>query len=58
MDEVTQTCTAEEDGFDIFSCDNCGAYAGTPQDIQHHPTCRPGESKRWEEFYAEGGEEC
>lgn len=41
---------------DIFQCNNCGAYASTAKAIQHFPTCKPGESKRWEGFYNDANE--
>jgi len=49
--EVIQMCSIDEDGFDSFSCINCGAYAEKPEDIKHHKGCCPGEAKKWEEFY-------
>lgn len=45
------------DGEFIISCDNCGAYAPKGEVVQHHETCRPGESKFWEEHYATMAEE-
>lgn len=41
----------------IFSCDDCGAYGEDPREIEHHATCTPGESKKWEEFYNRANEE-
>jgi len=42
----------------IWQCDDCGAHAeGGSQCIKHHATCKPGESKRWEEFYTKANEE-
>ena len=38
---------------DIVVCNNCGAHANKIKNIKHHPTCTPGESKKWEEFYAD-----
>lgn len=35
----------------ICVCDNCGAFADSPENIKHHRTCTPGESKKWEKFY-------
>ena len=29
-------------------CDNCGAYAEKIEWIEHYPTCKAGESKKWE----------
>lgn len=42
---------------DVYVCDNCGSHAEEPKNIQHHATCTPGESKRWEMFYSKGNEE-
>jgi hypothetical protein len=39
----------------IWTCDDCGEYASTPEKIKHHPTCKPGESKRWAEYYDKAG---
>lgn len=39
------------DEANIFVCDNCGAYADTIDRINHHSSCRHGESKKWEKFY-------
>ena len=41
---------------DIWSCNDCGAHAGSSKDIKHHATCSPAESKKWEEFYNEANE--
>ena len=35
----------------IHQCNDCGAYADSEEAVRHHKTCKPGESKRWEEFY-------
>jgi rubrerythrin len=39
------------DDADVWQCNDCGAYADKKENIQHHPTCVPGEAKKWEEFY-------
>lgn len=54
MHESTEV-TWVEDG--ICVCNNCGAFADTPQKISHHKTCQPGEAKKWEAFYSEANEE-
>lgn len=36
---------------DVVCCDDCGAHAAEVERIVHHRTCRPGESRRWREFY-------
>lgn len=41
----------DDGGPDVYVCNNCGANAVEINNIQHHDTCTPGESKRWEEFY-------
>lgn len=46
-----------EDDIDIWQCINCGAYAEKKEDIDHFPSCSPGEAKRWEEFYSKIEEE-
>ena len=35
----------------VWQCNDCGAHAGSPRDVKHHGTCKPGESKKWEEIY-------
>lgn len=37
---------------DVWVCNDCGAHAGSPRDIKHYPSCQPGESAYWEDFYA------
>ena len=37
---------------DIYTCINCGANSfESPRAIEHYSSCKPGESKRWEEYY-------
>jgi hypothetical protein len=38
---------------EIWSCNDCGAYADKPTNINHHDSCTPGESKKWEKIYGE-----
>ena len=40
-----------------WSCNDCGAHGTVKEQIVHHKTCEPGESKRWEKFYTEANEE-
>ena len=47
----------EEDYLDIWQCMDCGAHAKTAEKIEHHDSCKAGESKQWEEFYANAEEE-
>ena len=42
---------------DICVCNNCGAYAPSEKEIKHYKTCKPGESKKWEEIYSQEKEE-
>jgi hypothetical protein len=49
----SEEVTWVEDG--VCACDNCGAFATTPDKIEHYPNCKAGESKRWEEIYSEEG---
>lgn len=48
-------CNDEDEVTEIpnvgFQCNNCGAHARRVSAIQHFDTCKPGESKRWEEYY-------
>jgi hypothetical protein len=46
-----------EDGEWAISCDDCGAHVlnGTESDVKHYKSCVPGESEKWEKFYAEEG---
>lgn len=41
----------------IVQCNNCGAHAPKGSPVVHHGTCRPGEAKFWEEFYAKENQE-
>ena len=34
-----------------FVCNDCGAHADSPSQVEHYPTCEPGCSKFWEEHY-------
>jgi rubrerythrin len=54
MDEIT---VIETEFGNIYTCDNCGATAESAAAIQHHPSCKPGESKFWEKFYEEAHKE-
>jgi len=36
-----------------YVCNNCGAYSTKEETINHYPSCKKGESKRWEKFYKE-----
>ena len=42
---------------DHWACNDCGAHAAKQKDIKHHPTCVPGESEMWEEFYTKANED-
>ena len=46
----TEETTLAEEG---YICNNCGAFANSPEKIRHHDTCQVGESKKWEKIYAE-----
>ena len=35
----------------ICVCNDCGAHASSEEGVVHHKTCKPGESKKWENFY-------
>ena len=45
----------DEEG--IYVCNNCGAHAISPGEIQHFDSCSPGESERWKKMYNETAEE-
>ena len=54
-DEITHL---DEDDFDVWSCNNCGAHSlKGPEDIRHYDTCTPGECKRWEKYYSDANAE-
>jgi hypothetical protein len=41
-------------GTTVYQCADCGAYSlETPLDIKHYPNCKPGDSEKWEKFYAD-----
>ncbi len=42
----------EEDGYDIFVCEDCGQFAETTDKVIHATTCRIGESEYWKEHYS------
>lgn len=51
------TCMNTEDGV-VFICNSCGAHAfGGVEEIEHHRSCTPGDSKRWEAMIF-GDDEC
>lgn len=41
----------------LVVCDDCGAFAETPEDVKHYPSCKPGDSEKWEKYYNEQEEE-
>jgi hypothetical protein len=51
--QFEQVTTKAEDGFDTWTCCDCGAHAETIDAIQHYKTCALGEAERWEKYYAE-----
>lgn len=38
----------------VRQCCDCGAFVLGEGEIEHHPTCKPGESARWARYYEEG----
>jgi hypothetical protein len=42
---------------EFWSCNDCGAHADKPENVKHHDSCTPGESKKWEKFYGENQDE-
>jgi rubrerythrin len=34
---------------EVWTCNDCGAYAETKEKVKHYPTCKPGESKKEEQ---------
>jgi hypothetical protein len=47
----------EELDLDIWQCNDCGAVGDTVEQIEHHDSCKPGESEYWKEFYTRANEE-
>lgn len=43
--------------YHVFTCNDCGAYADTEAGIEHHTTCKPGDSEEWVAFYKRAEEE-
>jgi len=37
----------------VIQCNDCGAHADTKENVVHHASCKPGESKVWEKLYAQ-----
>lgn len=44
------------DEADVWVCNDCGAIASFKDEIDHFPSCIPGESEKWEKIYSEEGE--
>ena len=42
----------EEAEVDIWTCNDCGAFATEIRHIRHHSTCKPGESEKWKNLYS------
>lgn len=40
-----------------FVCNDCGAWGMTPEEVAHYPTCKPGESARWQKYYEEAADD-
>ena len=55
MDEPYDITHIEEIG--VYICNDCGAHARSMDNLRHYPTCKPGESKKWADFYAKANEE-
>lgn len=36
-----------------YVCNDCGAHGEVQDEIVHYPTCVPGESDRWQQWYSE-----
>ena len=53
MKTYTHVCDVKDDGFEAWSCNDCGAYAESTDEIEHYPSCKTGESERWIKFYTE-----
>lgn len=53
MDSET---TFDEDA-EMYICNNCGAHSESPESIKHYKTCKPGEAKKWENFYSQANKE-
>jgi rubrerythrin len=37
----------------VWVCNDCGASAPSQKDVQHYPSCKAGESKKWANVYNE-----
>ena len=35
----------------VWQCNDCGAHADSKENVVHHGSCTPGESKKWEEIW-------
>jgi len=42
---------------DIFVCNDCGASANKPKNIEHYASCKVGDAEYWQRFYATETEE-
>ncbi len=36
-----------------YICNDCGAHAEHEDEVVHYPSCSPGMSARWQQYYAE-----
>lgn len=43
---------------DYWYCDDCGSAHQDADLIEHHKSCKPGEAKKWEEFYSRKENQC
>jgi len=48
---------AEEEIEDVYVCDDCGAYASRPENVQHYVTCQAGVSDQWRQSYNDADDE-
>lgn len=42
------------DEAEVWVCNDCGAFASKKEEVDHHTSCVPGESEKWEKIYSEG----
>jgi hypothetical protein len=40
----------------VWVCNDCGASASRKEEVNHHKSCIPGESEKWEKIYSKEGE--
>ena len=41
----------------MYVCNDCGAFHGSPSQVEHYDDCEPGSSEYWAEYYNKAEED-